>query len=95
MPRYKVAHVKEQGVDLIIAPLDARYGLEAQNQQEEARNKLQICANAAGLAGTVVPVWKDAFGRMLFLAPPNWHPFFKSLTYELVIKNLNKEISCD
>ncbi|HTV58026.1 MAG TPA: hypothetical protein VMJ93_04060 [Verrucomicrobiae bacterium] len=95
MPRYKVAHVKEQGVDLIIVPLDAHYGLEAQNQQEEIRDHLQLRANAAGLVGTVVPVWKDAFGTMLFLAPPNWHPFFKSLTYEQVIGNLNKEIFWD
>lgn len=93
MPTYKVAHIREQQTDLIIIPLDARYGLEAQSQQEEARDELQLRANAAGLAGTVVPVWKDAFGRMLFLAPPNWHPFFKSLTYEQVVASINKQIS--
>lgn len=93
MPSFKVAHIREQGVDLIIIPLDSRFGLETENQQKDTVNELQVRANAAGLAGTVVPVWKDAFGRMLFLAPQNWHPFFKSLTYERVIASINKSIS--
>jgi len=92
MPRYKVAHVKEQGIDLIIIPVDASFGLEAQNQQEEFREQLEAHAISAGLKGTVVPVWRDAFGTMKFLAPLNWHPFFKGLSYDQVLASLNREI---
>jgi hypothetical protein len=56
MPRFKVAHIREQGVDLIIVPVNADYGLETQNQQEELRDQLQSHATAAGLRGTVVPI---------------------------------------
>jgi hypothetical protein len=92
MARYKVAHIKEQGVDLIIVPVDSSYGLESLNQQQELRDELQRHASSAGLAGTVVLVWKKAFGDMEFLARPQLHPFFVSLTYERVLAIVNREI---
>lgn len=92
MPRYKVAHIREQGVDLIIIPLHSSYGLESLNQQQELRDELQRRATSAGLAGAVVPVWQTAFGEMQFLAPQQWHRFFASLTYEQILASLNREI---
>lgn len=92
MPRFSVAHVREQGVNLIIVPLDDSYGRKQSPEQEDILDELQSRANNAGLAGTVVPVWSEGRGRMGFRAPQNWHPFLRSLNLSLVQKNLNKEI---
>jgi hypothetical protein len=92
MPRYKAVHVKEQGVDLIIVPLDSSFGSKGTQVQQEIAKNLQLHAEEAKLAGTVVPVWLDSSGRMGFLAPQRWHPFFASLNYNQVLTNLNVEI---
>jgi hypothetical protein len=91
MPRYKVAHLRQQGVDLIIIPLDSAYSHKSDQDQREIILELQSHANAAGLAGTVVPIWNSG-GRMSFIAPQHWHPFFKSLTWNDALRNINKEI---
>jgi hypothetical protein len=91
MPHFKVAHVREQGVDLIIIPLDSNFGAKSQSEQHGAISELQVRASSAGLAGKVVPVW-DNGGRMAFIAPPNWHPFFKDLNLGFVAQNLNREL---
>jgi hypothetical protein len=93
MPSYRVAHVKEQGVNLIIIPLESRFGSLNSADQNEQKRELQIRANAAGLAGTVVPVWDAGRGRMGFLAPNGFHPFFKSINLARVHQSINKEIS--
>jgi hypothetical protein len=94
MPTYDVAHIREQGVDLIILPLDSRFGSATSSEQQAAIRALQQCANAARLAGQVVPVWDAGGGRMGFIAPPNWHPFFSSLNLAFVAANINKRLSC-
>lgn len=91
MPRFKVAHIKEQGVDLIIVPLDSSFNLKSQEQQTEIVNDLQAHATAAGLAGIIVPVWTVG-STIYFIAPPNWHPFFRSISWNFVLQNINREI---
>src|SRR3954471_17591007 len=59
MPRFKIAHVKEQGIDLIIIPLDPSFGRKSPQDQRSVISELQGHAIAAGLAGTVVPVWEE------------------------------------
>lgn len=93
MPKFKVAHVREQGVDLIIIPLDHSFRYKTDDEQREVINELQLRANAAGLAGTVVPVWDGGGGRMTFIAPQAWHPFFRSITLQRVALSINKEVS--
>lgn len=92
MPRFKVAHVREQGVDLIIAPLDSSFGRKSNEEQNAIKAELQLRAKSAGLAGTVVPVWDGGGGRMAFLAPHNYQPFFRSLSLPQVLASLNREI---
>jgi hypothetical protein len=92
MPRYKVAHVKEQGIDLIIIPLESSFGSKPAQDQQEIMAEFQLRASGADLAGTVVPVWLDSSGRMGFVAPQRWHPFFASLTYDRVLASINREI---
>jgi hypothetical protein len=93
MPSYKVAWFKEQGIDLIVVPLDSGFARQTDQEQTQTATQLQLAANLAGLGGTVVPVWDAGAGRMGFRAPERWHPFFKSLTLGRVFANINREIS--
>jgi len=93
MPRLKVAHLREQGQDMIIIPLDPSFGDKMEQDKVAIVEDLQLHANAAGLRGTVVPVWDSDGGRMAFIAPRPWHPFFSGLNLFVVHRNLNREIS--
>jgi hypothetical protein len=91
MPRLQVAHVREQGVDLIIVPLNDQFEYNPPQAQNSAVHEIQARATSAGPRGTVVPVWNNG-GRMKFIAPRNWHPFFNGLSLNWVAANLNREL---
>src|SRR5258706_8705703 len=98
MPRFEIAHLRERDsnghdVDLIIVPLDQSFGHKTTEDQDAVITELQIRANGAGLAGTVVPVWDAGGGRMAFIAPRNWDPYFSSLNLGIVAAALNRELS--
>jgi len=91
MPTYQIAHINQQGTDLIIVPLQSSFGSRTSTDQQAIVADLQAHASNAGLRGTVVPVWESS-GRMCFLAPTPWHPFFKSITWMWVTMNLNRKL---
>lgn len=93
MATLKIAHLREQGIDLIIVPLESGFGLKSSGEQSEIVESIQWCAHSAGLAGTVVPVWREGGGHR-FIAPTNWHSFFKSFGWNDIVANLNKELTC-
>jgi hypothetical protein len=93
MPTVKLAHIREQGNDIIIVPLDSAYGRQTEGQQEAELLELQARASASGLKGHVVIVWDAGGGRMGFRAPPKWHPFFRSIGLQFVLANLNRELT--
>lgn len=93
MARFKIAHIREQGVDLIIVPLDSSFGNKTQSEQSETIASLQLCASSAGLAGKVVPVWREGSSHR-FIAPQQWHPFFKSIGWNQIMASINKELTC-
>lgn len=93
MPHFKVAHVREQGVDVVIVPLESSFGHKTTTDQNAIRSELQLRSESAGLAGGVVPVWDAGSGRMGFLAPPNQHSFFSSINLPWVARNINRELS--
>jgi len=94
MAKFKIAHIREQGVDLIIIPLESSFGHKTDGEQHKTVSALQLCANSAGIAGTVVPVWQEGSGHR-FIAPNNWHSFFKSFGWNDILRNINKELTCD
>ncbi len=94
MERFDVAHIREQGVDLIIIPLDSSFARKGSAEQNRIATSLELCARSAGLAGTVVPVWDNGGGRMGFLAPNNYHSFFRSIDLRFVSMNVNRELTC-
>lgn len=90
---YKIAHIREQGQDMIIIPVNSSINNKTQNQQNELLDSLQYFANDAGLAGTVCLVW-EVGGRLNFLAPRPWHGFFSSLNMNFIVQNINKNLTC-
>jgi hypothetical protein len=92
MPNYKIAHLREQGQDMIIVPLDSSFEHNSPLEKQNIVADLQAHARGARLAGTVVPVWERG-DRMAFIAPRPWHPFFQSLSIHAVFRSLNKELS--
>ena len=93
MPSIKIAHIREQGVDLVIVPLESSFGHKTRADQDEILSELQTRSYAASLRGTVVPVWDSGGGRMSFRAPNSWHPYFRSISLRYVWTNVNRELS--
>lgn len=94
MPTFQVAHLREQGQDIIIVLVDTSFGYKSQQEQNEVCASLQACASRAGLAGTVVPIWDAGGGRMQFLAPEPWVPFFQSMSLADFAASVNRELTC-
>jgi hypothetical protein len=94
MAEFEAAHIRQQGIDLIIVPLRSDFGRRTNEEQNDLARLLQEQAALAGLTGTVVPVWDGGGGRMAFLAPGNWHKFFESIGLGFVARNINRKIIC-
>jgi len=92
MSTFDIAHIRQQGVNLIIVPLDPSFGHKPDSTQAEIIDSLQAAATSAGLAGTVVPVWRSGSTHR-FIAPRNWHAFFKSLSWNQILANINKRLT--
>ena len=90
MPHFKVAHLCEQGQNMIIFPLTSAFGHMPSDEQNAELSTLQYAANEAGLAGTAVAVWDAGAGRMGFLGPRPWHSFLQSINLHFVRANLNR-----
>lgn len=93
MPSFDIAHIREQGVALIIIPLSDSFDSKTSRDQAEIVDTLQSYASSAGLEGTVVPVWNSG-SRLRFIAPRNWHPFFRSISWSFIARNINRRLSC-
>ena len=94
MEQFQVAHINVQGVNLVVVFVNPGVGQRPASEQQQVVNALQACASGAGLAGNVVPVWRDNLGRLNFIAPPTQHGFFKSVTFEYLYNSINKTLSC-
>lgn len=93
METFEVAHVNEQGQDIIMVVVTSAFGSFGRIEQNRLTNLLQVAASSAGLKGTVVPVWDGGFGRLAFLAPMPWMSFFQSLTLEAVAGSINRTLT--
>jgi hypothetical protein len=94
METYQVAHLNVQNVNVIVIFLNSTFDSKTPHDQQEIQLALQVAARNAGCAGNVVPVWKDQFGRMKFIAPQQQHPFFKSVSYEHLASQINRTLTC-
>lgn len=92
MPSLKVAHIREQGQNMILVPLDSNFGYKSDREQSNIMFEIQDAARSAGLAGSVVAVW-NAGGQTGFRGPAPWHPFLRSIGLNDVLRSVNKTIS--
>jgi hypothetical protein len=46
------------------------------------------------MLGDVVLVWRDQYGTMKFIAPPQQHPFFQIVKYEQLYAQVTGTIAC-
>ncbi|HEX4737738.1 MAG TPA: hypothetical protein VH331_09260 [Allosphingosinicella sp.] len=92
MPSLKAAHIREQGQDMIIFPLDSAFGRKSHGDQTATLSALQVRAHAAGLAGKAVAVWQSG-NTTHFMGPKPWHGFLSGISMQWVWANVNKEIS--
>jgi hypothetical protein len=95
MPTFQVAHLRRDGRDVIIVPVDRSFGKRSPSEQARIQEAFQRGAAAAEIPGVVVPVWEDASGRMAFRAPPPWHEFFKTIDMVYVATALNHSLSLE
>jgi hypothetical protein len=94
MPTFQVAHLRRDGQDVIIVPVDRSFGKRSPAEQSRIQEAFQRAA-AADVPGVVVPVWEDDSGRMAFRAPPPWHDFFKSIDMVYVATALNRSLNLE
>jgi hypothetical protein len=95
MPTFQVAHLRRDGQDIIIVPVDRSFGKRSPAEQARIQEAFQRSAAAVEMLGVVVPVWEDAAGRMAFRAPPPWHEFLKSIDMVYVATALNRTLSLE
>src|SRR5690349_6878944 len=93
MKQFEIAHIKEQGVDIIIVPLHPTFASLDQVEKTRLLRVLQQGAKTSGLLGTVVPIWEVGVRGMAFLAPPPMHPFFLSIDLVFVEANINRQLN--
>jgi hypothetical protein len=78
---------------MIIVPMRSDFGSKPAADQARIETALQAAAHGAGLAGRVVTVWDGGGGRMAFRSPPQWRPFFASLSLHAIAASINKRIT--
>lgn len=79
MPHFKVAHVRQEGADLLLIPLDPSFGLQSKTVQDATIAELQKHAAEEDLRGTVIPVWSSGGNHMAFIAQATLRPFLQSI----------------
>lgn len=87
MPRYKVAHIREQGQDMILVPVDHTFASQPAATQQAFVAEFQRRVITASLSGIVCVVWPGGFW-----APVAWHAFFRSVSVQMVWAWVNREV---
>jgi hypothetical protein len=95
MPTFQVAHLKQNGQDVIIVPVDRSFAARSPAEQARIQEAFQRSAGSAKIPGVVVPVWEDASGRMAFRAPEAWQTFLKTIDMVYVATALNRTLSLE
>lgn len=90
MQRFKVAHIREQGEDLIIVFVADQVEFMSAAQKNQILSALQLCSATAGLQGTVVMLWSRGVW-----CESRLHRLFSSVPYHVLYSNINKELTCN
>ena len=49
MPSFKIAHLREQGQDMIIVPLNSNFGYKNSSDQQNIVDEIELHARGSGL----------------------------------------------
>lgn len=90
MQSFDVAHIREQGVDLIIVFVSDTVRWMSDEERNQILTALTLCAHSADLAGYVVLVWPGGF-----FCRKEFHAFFESAPYDILSANINKKLTCE
>ena len=82
MRSFDAAHCNIMDVPLVLVFVDQR-------PAGDLYALLQISAKQAGLTGEVVAIWPDEIGRTRFLAPSEFHAFFRVAGYDQLRAQIN------
>jgi hypothetical protein len=87
MATFDVAHINEQGFNLVIAFVNGPVS-------DDMQLRLQRCAKAAGLVGTVVPAWNDGLGTWQYRAPLDMLVVLGMADWDKIVASINGQLSC-
>lgn len=92
MPKFPVAHLKEQGQDLVVIFVSSAMRYKTLQERQATLEDFQASSLAAGLAGTAALAWE--FGsRLEYFCAPAFQTFFSSLSYEDLTANINRTLT--
>ena len=80
--------------ELIVTIVSPVFGKLAEEDQLRRMGCLQACAEAAGLRGTVVPVWKNE-DTYEFLTPAQFADFLTNLQWTEILGRITGKFTCD
>jgi hypothetical protein len=91
MTNFDVAHINEQGVNVVVVFVDESVSRRSPAAQLELAEALAHCAASAGLLGNIAMVWPGGFW-----APNSQHAFFRSVggSYPALAARINKKLLC-
>lgn len=92
MPSFDVAHIREQGQDMLLFPLSSSYHHKTDFEQSEILAELENRAHASGLRGHAAVFWEHG-GRGYFRGPSSWQAFLRSVSLSWVMRQVNRQIS--
>ena len=90
MQQFDVAHIREQGQDLIIVFVSDQVRYMSDQDRAGLSAALTLCSHSAGLAGAVVLVWPGGF-----YSDRRFHAYFESISFDLLTANINTNLKCD
>ena len=92
--KVQIAHIKEQGQDMIFIPMNSKFGARSTKDQYLIVDALESCARNARLAGGVAVLW-ESNERTYSIGPKPWQIFLKSIDMNYVKRRVNKELTCN
>lgn len=93
MPNFEVAHLREQGQDMLLFALDGNsFHHKSDAEQSAVVAELEARAHAAGLAGRAAVFW-DYGSSGYFRGPQQWHSYLRSISTQWVARQANRSLS--
>jgi hypothetical protein len=91
--QFEVAHIQEQGQDIIIVIVSPSFHSQDADTQMQIYTEIEACARSAQLGGGLVLVYNQGL-RFAFYGPRLWHSFFQSVDKDWVASRINGKLTC-